>query len=58
VNVDGRPRILVANEAKAESVGFMVLHHGRIYFEGTAAELRTAQDGYLQEFLFMTLPPW
>jgi phospholipid/cholesterol/gamma-HCH transport system ATP-binding protein len=57
VNVDGRPRILVANEAK-ESVDFMVLHEGRIYFEGTAAALRASPDGYLQEFLFMTLPPW
>ena len=36
----------------------MVLHEGRIYFEGSAAELRASRDGYLQEFLFMTLPPW
>ena len=37
---------------------FMVLHEGRIYFEGSAAELRASHDRFLQEFLFMTLPPW
>lgn len=37
---------------------FMVLHEGRIYFEGSAAELLAARDAYLREFLFMTLPPW
>ena len=52
------PQIHIANEAKADQVGFMVLHEGRIYFEGTAAALRESQDPYLQEFLFMTLPPW
>jgi ABC-type transporter Mla maintaining outer membrane lipid asymmetry ATPase subunit MlaF len=36
----------------------MVLHEGRIYFEGSGAELRASQDSYLKEFLFMTLPPW
>ena len=58
VRTDGRLQILVANEAKAEQASFMVLHEGRIYFEGTAAALRASRDGYLQEFLFMTLPPW
>jgi ABC-type transporter Mla maintaining outer membrane lipid asymmetry ATPase subunit MlaF len=36
----------------------MVLHDGRITFEGNAAELLDAQDPYLKEFLFNTLPPW
>ena len=36
----------------------MVLHEGRIYFEGSGSELRASQDSYLKEFLFMTLPPW
>jgi phospholipid/cholesterol/gamma-HCH transport system ATP-binding protein len=48
----------VAAAAKAGQTTFMVLHQGRIYFEGTAAALRASQDAYLQEFLFMTLPPW
>jgi phospholipid/cholesterol/gamma-HCH transport system ATP-binding protein len=58
VSTDGRVQILAANEAKAEQTIFMVLHEGRIYFEGTAAALRASRDGHLQEFLFMTLPPW
>jgi ABC-type transporter Mla maintaining outer membrane lipid asymmetry ATPase subunit MlaF len=36
----------------------MVLHDGRIQFEGSAADLRASQEEYLREFLFMTLPPW
>ena len=58
VRTDGQLQIRAANEAKAEQASFMVLHEGRIYFEGTAAALRASRDGYLQEFLFMTLPPW
>jgi phospholipid/cholesterol/gamma-HCH transport system ATP-binding protein len=42
----------------AERAGFMVLHDGTIYFEGTGAELLASRDAYLKEFLFMTLPPW
>lgn len=37
---------------------FLVLHEGRIFFEGTADELLASHDAYLREFLFMTLPPW
>lgn len=37
---------------------FMVLHDGRIAFNGSPAELLASQDPYLREFLFMTLPPW
>ena len=58
VRKDGHAQILAADEAKANEVEFMVLHEGRIYFEGTAAELRASRDRYLREFLFMTLPPW
>jgi ABC-type transporter Mla maintaining outer membrane lipid asymmetry ATPase subunit MlaF len=36
----------------------MVLHEGRIYFEGTGEELLASQDPHLKESLFMTLPPW
>jgi ABC-type transporter Mla maintaining outer membrane lipid asymmetry ATPase subunit MlaF len=36
----------------------MVLYDGRICFEGTATALQASTDRYLQEFLFMTLPPW
>jgi phospholipid/cholesterol/gamma-HCH transport system ATP-binding protein len=41
-----------------ERATFMVLNEGRIYFEGSGEELLAAKDSYLQEFLFMTLPPW
>ena len=54
---NGRPRI-VTLPGHATQVNFMVLHDGQIYFEGSAAELRASRDGFLQEFLFMTLPPW
>jgi phospholipid/cholesterol/gamma-HCH transport system ATP-binding protein len=45
-------------DADAERARFMVLHEGRIYFDGTGEELLASQDAYLKEFLFMTLPPW
>ena len=45
-------------DSSAEHARFMVLHDGRIYFEGSGAELRASGDPYLKEFLFMTLPPW
>jgi phospholipid/cholesterol/gamma-HCH transport system ATP-binding protein len=55
---NGRTRIEPASDAKTEGARFMVLHEGRIYFDGTAAALRASTDDYLKEFLFMTLPPW
>jgi phospholipid/cholesterol/gamma-HCH transport system ATP-binding protein len=45
-------------DATAGRARFLVLHKGRIHFEGTAAELLAARDTFLREFLFMTLPPW
>ena len=41
-----------------DRVEFMVLHQGRIHFEGSGAELLASQDRYLQEYLVDTLPPW
>jgi phospholipid/cholesterol/gamma-HCH transport system ATP-binding protein len=58
VREDGAVRILEVPEEMATGARFLVLHQGRICFEGTAAELRAADDAYLREFLFMTLPPW
>jgi phospholipid/cholesterol/gamma-HCH transport system ATP-binding protein len=57
VRSDRQARIAYG-EARTAHAEFMVLHEGRIYFRGTARELRESQDGYLQEFLFRTLPPW
>ena len=55
---DGRLRIASLPEAHAALADFMVLHDGRIWFEGSAAELRASRDPYLLDFLAMTLPPW
>lgn len=55
VRTDGHLQI---RETKTERARFMVLHQGQIYFEGSASELLASQDPYLQQFLFMTLPPW
>lgn len=57
VRSNGQVQILSA-DAKTADAQFMVLHEGRIQFEGSAAELLASQDSYLREFLFMTLPPW
>ena len=58
VRANDRVRIQAVTETKDTRAGFMVIHDGQIYFDGSAQELRSARDGYLQEFLFMTLPPW
>jgi phospholipid/cholesterol/gamma-HCH transport system ATP-binding protein len=51
-------QIVAPGGVKAEHARFMVLQDGRIYFEGSAEELLGARDGYVRQFLFMTLPPW
>jgi phospholipid/cholesterol/gamma-HCH transport system ATP-binding protein len=58
VRVNGRVEIRDVEGATAAHARFMVLHRGRIYFEGTGTELLAADDPFLKEFLFMTLPPW
>ena len=55
IRSNGRLQIV---DAHAERATFIVLHEGRIYFEGSGAELRASSDRFLREFLFMTLPPW
>jgi phospholipid/cholesterol/gamma-HCH transport system ATP-binding protein len=50
-------RLAIA-ETEAVHATFMVLNDGRIVFEGDAPALLAAQDPFLREFLFMTLPPW
>ena len=58
VRTDGGLEIRESGSEGREHARFMVLHEGRIYFEGTASELLAQEDAYLREFLFMTLPPW
>ena len=50
--------IVKAEDAAATHAEFMVLHEGRIVFEGRADELLASEDPYLKEFLYKTLPPW
>jgi phospholipid/cholesterol/gamma-HCH transport system ATP-binding protein len=58
VGTVARWTIRPVDPAAGERASFMVLHDGRIYFEGSAAELLASRDDYLREFLHMTLPPW
>ena len=58
IREDGQLSIVTAPEDDDTRVRFMVLHEGRIYFEGTAAELLASRDEYLRHFLFKALPPW
>src|SRR5262245_20082455 len=51
-------KISELDPAAGDRARFVVLHDGRILFEGNAAELLSSQDSYLREFLYMTLPPW
>jgi phospholipid/cholesterol/gamma-HCH transport system ATP-binding protein len=58
VNEQGRVRIVHAPATTVARAEFMVLHDGRILFDGSAAELLASRDPYLENFLFRTLPPW
>ena len=51
-------RVSTADNPDATKAEFMVLHEGRIQFQGNAAELLASEDKYLKEFLYNTLPPW
>ena len=55
---DGTLQIAPVADEAAPLAEFMVLHDGRIQFEGTGAELLASKDEYLKELMFMTLPPW
>jgi phospholipid/cholesterol/gamma-HCH transport system ATP-binding protein len=58
VSTNGHVQIVAADGDTVEQVRFMVLHAGRIHFEGTAAQLKESRDPVVEQFLFMTLPPW
>ena len=51
-------QVRTAAQEGGTHVSFMVLHDGRIWFDGSAAKLRESTDAYLRHFLFKTLPPW
>lgn len=58
VREDGELRIVKSAPSRAHEVKFMVLHEGRLHFEGSAAELLASRDPYLQDYMHKTLPPW
>jgi phospholipid/cholesterol/gamma-HCH transport system ATP-binding protein len=58
VRADGDIEIRDRGEESTERARFMVLHEGGIYFDGSGAELLASKDAFLEEFLYMTLPPW
>ncbi len=47
----GEIQLVEAAEQKVEEADFVMIREGRVYFEGTAAELRNSNDPYLQKFL-------
>jgi phospholipid/cholesterol/gamma-HCH transport system ATP-binding protein len=51
-------KVVTAEDPNTTPAEFMVLHEGRILFEGHATELLASEDPYLKEFLYKTLPPW
>jgi phospholipid/cholesterol/gamma-HCH transport system ATP-binding protein len=51
-------QIQPSDESHTTPAEFMVLHDGRIHFQGTADELLGSDDAYIKEFLYKTLPPW
>lgn len=58
IRKDDRIEIVAADEAGITPAEFLVLHDAQIRFRGSAADLTAADDAYLREFLYMTLPPW
>ena len=54
---NGRFAIGPADEAKSDDAEFIVLRHGRIYFQGDATELKRSTDSYLKAFLSGWIPP-
>lgn len=57
-DAQGGVQITAAEDPTVEYANFLVLHDGRIYFQGRLQDLLTSEDPFLKEFLFMTLPPW
>ena len=54
---NGRFEIVAASERTGEQTEFIMLRNGRIYFRGSAAELRESTDPYLKTFLSGWVPP-
>jgi phospholipid/cholesterol/gamma-HCH transport system ATP-binding protein len=57
VRQDGRVAIVAADAEKEGEADFIMLRDGRIYFEGSVADLRASHDAYLKTFLTGWVPP-
>ncbi len=58
VVIDGVVKVVQAIATESAAADFLLLHDGRIEFEGDAAALLSAPDEYLRRYLYKTLPPW
>jgi len=58
VRENGTLRFVKSHPTRAHEVKFMVLHEGRLQFEGSAADLLGSSDPYLRDYMHKTLPPW
>ena len=58
VKTDGKLEVVKVEDSEITDTEFMVLHEGKILFQGSAAELLASTDPYLQRFLYRTMPPW
>jgi len=58
VRRDDGVAIVDADPARAAQVEFMVLHHGRIHVQGSAASMLASTDPFVREYFYKTLPPW
>ena len=47
----GDIQLVEAGAQKIDEADFVMIKEGRVYFEGTASELRTSKDPYLLTFL-------
>jgi phospholipid/cholesterol/gamma-HCH transport system ATP-binding protein len=57
VRRDGNLIVAPATGDRSDETGFMLLRDGRIYFEGSADELRATTDPYLVAWLSGWVPP-
>lgn len=58
VSVNGQVKVVQARDTESAAADFLLLHDGRVAFEGDAAALLNAPDDYLRRYLYNTLPPW
>jgi phospholipid/cholesterol/gamma-HCH transport system ATP-binding protein len=54
---DGQLAIVPVDERTRDAAEFIMLRDGRIYFDGSAAELHASPDPYVQAFLRGWVPP-